>query len=209
MTAKSLILPAALLALLAACSVLPKREPTKLYEPAHTPLVAAADWPSVQWSLLVAKPGASEALDSERISVRPTPGSVQVYQAASWSDGAPELVQAALLRGFEESQKILAVARPGSGIHGDYTLQVDLRSFESVYQGDAPQVVVEFRLRLVHVVDGEVIAARSLREVEPVAGQDVPEVVAAFSRALDRATIETVGWTLVQGQAHAARIKGK
>lgn len=209
MTAKSLLLPAALLVLLAGCSVLPKREPIKLYEPAHSPLVAGADWPSVQWSLLVAKPGASEALDSERISVRPAPGSVQVYRGASWSDGAPELVQSALLRGFEESQKILSVARPGSGVHGDYALQADLRSFESVYEGGSAQAAVELRLRLVHVVDGEVIAARTVREVEPAASEAVPDVVAAFSRALDRASTQTVGWTLVQGQAHAASLKGK
>ena len=209
MTAKSLLLPAALLVLLAGCSVLPKREPIKLYEPAHSPLSAAADWPAVRWSLLVAKPSASEALDSERINVRPAPGSVQVYQGASWSDGAPELVQAALLRGFEESQKILSVARPGSGVHGDYALQADLRGFESDYAGGSPQAVVELRLRLVHVVDGEVIAARTVREVEPAAGEAVPEVVAAFSRALDRATSEAVGWTLAQGQAHEAKLKGK
>lgn len=209
MTVKSLLLPAVMLALLAGCSVLPKREPIKIYEPTHSHEPASADWPSVRWSLLVAKPSASQVLDSERISVRPASGSVQVYKAASWSDTAPELVQASLLRSFEESQKILAVARPGSGVHGDYSLQMDLRSFESVYEGATPQAVIEWRLRLVHIVDGGVIAARTLREVEPAASEEVPDVVAAFSRALDRASTETVGWTLAQGEAHEARLKGK
>lgn len=209
MTVKPLLLPAALLVLLAGCSVLPEREPTRIYEPAHSPLQVGAEWPAVRWSLLVAKPTASQALDSERINVRPSGSVVQVYQGASWSDSAPELVQSALLRGFEDSGRIRAVARPGSGVHGDLSLQAELRNFETDYGSGSPQVVIELRLRLVHVVDGGVVAARNLREVEPVAGEDVPAVVAAFSRALDRVTAQSVGWTLTEGEAHEAKASKK
>ena len=196
---------AVLVAALAGCSVLPKREPIQVYEPQRTPQQAQADWPSVDWALLVAKPAAGQQLDSERITVRPDAGAVQVYQAAAWSDPAPELLQTALVRGFQDSGRILAVARPGSGVHGDYSLQSDLRAFESVYEGGTPRAVIEIHARLVHPADGSVVAARTFREVEPAAGTEVPEVVAAFSRALDRVRGQVIGWTLVEGQRHRAK----
>lgn len=196
---------AAALALLAAgCSVLPEREPTRVFAPTHAPVAVAPDWPTVDWSLLVAKPSASQQIDSERIAVRPGPGAVQVYHAASWSDPATELVQTALVRGFEDSKKILAVSRPGSGARGDYALQSELRSFSSVYEGGQPQAVVELYVRLVRSVDGRVVAAQLVRETEPAAGTDVASVVEAFSRALDRSRDRVIGWTLAQGQAHAS-----
>ena len=38
----------------------------------------------------------SQQLDSDRITVRPAPGTIQVYKGASWSDAPPDLVQTAL-----------------------------------------------------------------------------------------------------------------
>ncbi|MEO6103836.1 MAG: ABC-type transport auxiliary lipoprotein family protein, partial [Pseudoxanthomonas sp.] len=90
------------------CNILPKREPTRVFVPTHAASQAATQvtGPSVSWSLLVAKPATSDWLDSERISVRPGAGNVQVYKGARWSDPVPELVQSALLHGFEDSHKI-------------------------------------------------------------------------------------------------------
>ena len=196
---------AAALALLASgCSVLTEREPTQVFAPSHAPVAVGADWPTVEWSLLVAKPGASQQIDSERIAVRPDTGAVQVYHAASWSDPATELVQTALVRGFEDSGKILAVSRPGSGARGDFSLQSELRNFTSIYEGGRPQAVVELHVRLVRAVDGRVVAAQLFREVEPAADTEVASVVDAFARALDRSRDRVIGWTLAQGQVHAA-----
>lgn len=204
MPRSSAALACAGLVALSACSVLPKREPTQVFTPSHSAVAAGADWPTVRWSLLIAKPSASQQIDSERIAVQPGPGAVQVYNAAAWSDPATELVQTALLRGFEDSGKILAVARPGTGVHGDYSLQTEVRSFTSVYQGGTPQAVVEVYARLVHPADGGVVAAKLFRETEPAAGTDVTQVVDAFSRALDRTRDGVIGWTLATGQAHEA-----
>lgn len=201
----SSLLPLALLLSLSACGILPKREPIQIYAPAHVDTISHPDWPQANWSLLVAKPVASQLLDSERIGVRPTPGRVQVYQGASWSDSAPELLQTTLLRGFEDSQKILSVSRPGAGIRGQYQLLTELRSFESVYaEPGKPQAVIEVYAQLVHTADGQAVAARSFRETEPASGESVPAVVDAFSRGLDRLSTQVVGWTLSNGVRHEA-----
>ena len=73
------------------------------------------------------------------------------------------MVQNALLRRFEDSGKILSVARPGSGVRGEFQLQTDLRVFESVYVNAAqPQAQVEIYAKLVKASSGEVVAARTL-----------------------------------------------
>ena len=184
----------------ASCSILPEREPVTVYQPMRTATIADPQLPKANWSLLISRPVAGAQIDSERINVEPAPGTLQVYKSAAWTDAAPDLLHMALLRGFEESQKILAVSRSGGGVRGQYQLLTELRSFQSVYsQPGQPEVVVEVYARLVHTSDGRVIAARSFRHAEHAAGEAVGTVVEAFSRALDRSTAQIVSWTLRSG----------
>ncbi|MEO8160374.1 MAG: ABC-type transport auxiliary lipoprotein family protein [Arenimonas sp.] len=189
--------------LLVACGVLPKREPTAIFEPARAAPVQHPDWPTANWSLLVAKPVGGGMLDNDRIVVRPAAGELTVYKATAWADPTPELVQNALLRRFEDSGKILSVSRPGAGVRGEFQLQTDVRAFESVYTApNRPEVQVEIYARLVHTADGEVVAARSFRETQTPSGEEIGSVVDAFSAALGRATDQIAGWTLQAGNSH-------
>jgi cholesterol transport system auxiliary component len=189
------------LTVVAACGVIPKREPVAIFEPGRATGAAHAEWPQVQWSLLVAKPAASAMLDSDRIAVRPEAGVITVYKASAWTDPAPELVQSALVRRFEDSGKILSVARPGSGVRGAYTLQTELRVFESVYvSAGRPEAQVEIYAKLVKASTGEVVAARTFRDTEAASSENVGSVVDAFGVALGRATDQIVGWTLASGK---------
>ncbi len=198
-------LSATLALALASCSVLPERRPYRIYEPAHIGTPAKADLPEAHWSLLVPAPKAGRQLDSDRITVYPAPGVVQVYQDASWIDTAPELVQSALLRHFEDSQKIPAVSPPGGGVRGEYLLLTELRAFESVYvQPGHPQVQVELFARLVHSRDGKVVAARAFRTNEDASAEELSAVVDAFSRAMDHVAGDVVEWTLVNGSQNEA-----
>ena len=189
-----------LLGALAGCGILPKREPTAIFEPTRPDATPRADLPRANWSLLVARPVAGGLLDNDRIAVRPATGEITVYKASAWTDPAPDLVQNALLRRFEDSGKILSVSRPGAGVRGEYQLQTDLRTFESVYANPGrPEARVEIYARLVNTSDGAVVAARAFSQSEPAASEDLGSVVDAFSRALGRATDEIAGWTLASG----------
>lgn len=196
-------LACALLALLAlpGCGILPKREPIAIYEPARpSGAMPASTMPPATWSLIVARPVASGLLDNDRIAVRPAPGEISVYKAAAWTETAPELVHNALLRRFEDSGRILSVARPGSGVRGQFQLQTDLRVFESVYvSAGRPEAQVEVYARLVKTADGEVVAARTFRETEAAANENLSSVVDAFGLALNRTTDQIVAWTLESG----------
>jgi cholesterol transport system auxiliary component len=198
------LLSAVLLLSLSACSVLPERAPTKIYA-LTPPTVAAIEAPAVNWALLVPRPIADQTLDSDRILVRPAAGEIQTYKGAAWTDAVPELVQSALVRGFEDSGKILSVARPGAGVRGRYQLLTELRAFEAVYaQAGRPEAIIELQAKLIDTKTSEVVAMRGFRETQAADSEQVGAVVAAFSVALNRLSSGVIDWTLTSPQRASA-----
>lgn len=191
--------PFAALALLAGCAIGGPKTEVSIYAP-DARIQADPAWPAVDWRLTVGTPDTHALLDSQRIAVRPSPDRLQTYKGARWADTAPEMVQLALVEGFEDSGKITAVSRWGGG-RGDIGLYTDLRAFETVYEGGSPKVVVEIQARLVQFRgNGGVIAARRFRAEVAPAGPDIEPVVAAFGEALAQASADIVGWTLTEGE---------
>ena len=197
-----LLAPLCLLAL-AGCSILSsgERNPTVIYAP-QARISADPAWPQVAWQLAIAKPSAARLVDSPRINVRPTPGELQVYRGASWSQPATDMLEDTVLRGFEDSGRIGAVARIAAGIRADYKLAIDLRRFESDYAGGSvPAATIELNAKLIHSIDQRVVASRTVLVAEPAADTEIASVTSAFQTALGKPTTELVGWTLSAGQA--------
>lgn len=190
--------------LLAGCSILGggTRESRTIYAP--DPRVQAdPSWPQVDWQLSVTHPEAARMVDSLRIAVRPTPGELQVYRGATWAKTPTEQVEDVLLRALEDSGRIPAVARQGSGIAADYKLVMDLRRYEADYAGSAlPSATIELNAKLLHASDQEVVASRTFLRVVPAASTDVASVAQAFSGALEGIGGELAGWILVTGDSH-------
>jgi cholesterol transport system auxiliary component len=194
---------AAAMALLAACSIIPEKTPLSIYAP-DPRIQADPAWPTVDWQLLVPRPNASALVDSPRIAVRPVPGELQVYKGAVWTQPAPEIVQDAVVHGFEDSGRIQGVARRGEGISGDYQLQLDIRRFDSDYGANgAPAATIEIGAKLVASDTNQVVASKLFRHTAPAAATDIGHVAAAFEQALGASTTAIVGWTLAEGQRDA------
>ena len=194
---------AVLLAALAGCSSLlgPKDTPT-IFAPE---IAATADpaWPSVTWPLGTVRPTSARILDGTRIAVSPVPGELQVYKSALWARTPPEMLEETVLRMLEDSGKIPAVARQGSGIGAEYRLVMDIRHFESDYSGGGtPSAVIEVNAKLLHVSDQSVAGSRTFRQVQPAAGIEVGRVAEAFGQALGTISREVAGWTLATGNEH-------
>lgn len=190
---------------LAGCSILgsEQRDPVTIYAP-QPRVVADPSWPTVAWQLSVGKPTAPRVVDSPRIAVRPVPGELQIYKGVSWSQPSTDLIEATVLRALEDSGRIAAVARDGSGIRADYKLVMDLRRFESDYAGAAiPSATIELTAKLLHASDQRIVASRTFLQVQPSTGTDVAQVTGAFDQALGKLASDVVGWTLVNGEADA------
>ncbi|MGH8060703.1 MAG: ABC-type transport auxiliary lipoprotein family protein [Pseudoxanthomonas sp.] len=200
-------LPVIALLALAGCSILDSKQddPTTIYAP--QPQVATdPSWPTVAWQLSVGKPTAPRVVDSPRIAVRPVPGELQVYKGASWAQPSTDLVESTILRALEDSGRIPAVARAGSGIRADYKLVLDLRRFESDYAGAAiPSATIELTAKLLHASDQRIVGSRTFLQVQPSSGTEVAQVTSAFDQALGKLGAEVAGWVLVTGEADAKR----
>ncbi|MFT3897058.1 MAG: ABC-type transport auxiliary lipoprotein family protein [Thermomonas sp.] len=194
-----LLLPA-----LAGCSILggKQKEPSTLYAPDPRVQVDPS-WPNVDWQLSISRPDAARMVDTLRITVRPSPEELQVYKGASWAKSPSEMVEDSVLRALEDSGKIPAVARQGSGIAADYKLVMDLRRFESDYAGGAaPSATIEVNAKLLHSAGPDVVASRTFVQSVPAASTAVPDVVDAFSRGLGQVAHDIAGWTLTTGDMH-------
>ena len=188
---------------LTGCSIIPdpKDAPT-IYAP-EAKAEADPAWPSVAWQLATTRPGAARVLDSSRIAVSPVPGQLQVYKGAAWARTPPEMLEDGVLRTLEDSGKIPAVARTGSGIAAEYRLVMDIRHFEAEYAGAAaPAAVIEVSAKLLHAQDPAVVASRSFRNAKPASGTDIDLVADAFAQALRATSRDIAGWVLTSGQAH-------
>ncbi|MGY0559993.1 ABC-type transport auxiliary lipoprotein family protein [Luteimonas sp. A277] len=194
--------------LLAGCSLLGDsgpRERGAIYSP-DVRVQADPSWPKVDWQLSIGSATAARMVDSPRISVRPAPSQLQVYAGASWAQPSTDLLETTVLRAFEDSGRIDAVARSEVGIRPDYKLVMDIRRFEADYAGQAtPSATIEVAAKLLYNRDQRVVASRTFLEAVPSPGTAVPEVVTAFEQALAAISTDLVGWTLSSGQADAQR----
>jgi cholesterol transport system auxiliary component len=196
------LLAAALL--VSGCSLLGggKRDAATIFAP-DPRVTADASWPQVAWQLSISRPEAARMVDSLRIAVRPSPGELQVYKGANWAKTPSEQLEDTVLRALEDSGKIPAVARQGSGIAADYKLVMDLRRYEADYAGNAlPSATVEVNAKLLHAPGNDVVGSRTFLQAVPAAGTDVASVTQAFSQALGKVGGDVAGWTLSSGETH-------
>ncbi|MEO6138887.1 MAG: ABC-type transport auxiliary lipoprotein family protein [Luteimonas sp.] len=190
-----------LMLLLSGCSILGSKTPPTIYAP-DPHVVADPSWPTVKWQLALAHPDAARMVDTLRIAVRPTPGELEVYQDASWAKTPSEQIESTILRTLEDSGKIAAVARQGSGIAADYTLLTEVRRFESDYAGNAvPAATIEVTAKLLHATDQDIVASQTFLETVPASGTSTAAVAQAFGTALGAITHDIAGWTLTTGNA--------
>jgi cholesterol transport system auxiliary component len=193
-------------ALLAGCSLGGTKSTPTVYAP-EVRMQADASWPRVEWQLSIGRPTAARMIDSVRMAVSPVPGELQVYKDALWARTPTEMLEDSVLRVLEDSGKIPAVARQGSGIRADYRLVMDIRHFHASYgeggpEGVAPAAVVEVNAKLMHAQDQAVVGSRTFRHVRPAQDAAVPLVAQALGEALAATSSDIAGWLLQAGAAH-------
>lgn len=191
--------------MLAGCSILGGKtnDPITIYT--LDPRVQTdPSWPTVDWQLSMTSPNAARIIDTQRIVVRPTANEFQVYKDASWAKRPSDMIEDSLLRTLEDSGKIPAVARQGSGVAANYKLVLDVRSFEADYvqPGAMPVATIEVNAKLLHSRDQQVIASRTFLQAQPASSTAVSDVVVAFEQSLHDVTSQLAGWILTTGDTH-------
>ena len=196
--AYQIIAPVAL-ALVSACSILPKADPSDVYRLATAQTTSQAT--PVSWSLRVNKPQTSEFLDSPRIAVVPNGDLISSYAHSRWSDPSPVLLRNRFMDGFQRDGRVTLLSTDDTNLQSDYELGGQLQAFQSEYRGTAVEVVIRLDARLVRGSDQRIVASRRFEVRQPVSGTQVPAVVAGFGQAGDQLNKQVVDWVVQQGNA--------
>ena len=195
------------LILTSACSILPKSEPSDVYRLPVSSASSSVAQP-VQWSLRLARPKASETLDSPRIAVVPQGDLISSYKGARWTDPAPVLWRNRLMDAFASDGRVQLLSTDDSNLQADFELGGELQAFQSEYRGQAIEVVIRLDARLVNE-DQRIIASRRFEVRQPVSDKQVSAVVAGFGKASDGLAAQVLRWTVEQGQKHYAAVAPK
>jgi len=187
----------ALTLLFTGCSLVPEREPVRLFTLPEAALPAASS-PAQALTLRVDTPSAGAPLDGSRLLVMPRPGELQAYAGARWRDDAPSLLRDYLITAFRRDGRLAAVVDDTSRARSDATLASHLEGFHSRYHDGNPQIVIRLEVQLLDEASREVLASRRMEVVTASRDESVDAVLAAFGRAADRLARELVDWTLSQ-----------
>lgn len=186
-----------LAALVGGCELIrAAEEPTDLYT--ITPKSTfEPNMPDVYWQLAVETPVSSANLNTGRIAIAMSPTSSDYYSKTAWTDRAPLMVQTRIVDSFENSKKIVAVARESVALRANYVLQPDLRNFEAMYfYGGTPIVKVKLVVKLVRMPERQIIGVATFERCVRARADKVPKVVEAFDQALGSVMKQLVNWTL-------------
>ena len=185
------------LALISACSILPKPDPSDVYR--LTSAQTTAHGSPVSWSLRVSKPQTSEFLDSPRIAVVPNGDLISSYAHSRWSDPSPVLLRNRFMDGFQRDGRVTLLSTDETNLQADYELGGQLQAFQSEYRANAVEVVIRLDARLVRGSDQRIIASRRFEVKQQASDTKVPAVVAAFGQAGDQLNRQVVEWVVQQG----------
>ena len=142
--------------------------------------------------LVVTEPVATQALDAERILIRPKRDEVAYLSGAQWADRLPKLVQTRLIQTFENARLLTHVGRPGERLSADLTLDSEIRSFEiDVERGEA---VVEISVKLVNDRSGRIVSGQIFRAHVAGSASSGEGASAALDTALAQVMRAIVQW---------------
>ena len=167
----------------------------------YTPRVSSAatnTGTAVAWQIRIDVPHSSEFLDSTRIAVRRSDNTLQVFEAARWSDSVPDLLQSTLSQTFNDSGKITAVVGLDNNTSSDALLLLDIRQFEAVYEDNDKRAsaVISVQAKIQSLKSNRVIASKNFKVSIPAASNKIPDVMNAFDNSLQQASQDILSWTL-------------
>ncbi|PRY65517.1 cholesterol transport system auxiliary component [Vreelandella songnenensis] len=200
MTVRHLAISLTSLALMlsAGCSILPENDPPTLYRlpaseaAASTISSQASAGQSATRRLGIAAPEAGYLLSSSRIVVYPENTRVNVYEGARWHEDTPDLIQARLIDGLQQSGLYTSVG--SDHLPSDLLLLSELRHFQSVYENGRPSAVIQLDVQLVEADSRASIGSQSFRTSSQAADVEIPAVVDAFGRASDTLVEQLTAW---------------
>ncbi len=163
------------------------------------------DLPKINLQLVVEEPSSARGIDSDHITLRPSPIEIKYFAGVRWVDRAPRMVQILLVESFENTGKVVAVGRQSIGLRPDFSVKSDLREFQAEYfeAGGQPRIHVRLNLKLIKMPEARIVASRTFDQIEPASGKEITAIVQSFDETLGKVMRRSVEWTLREVHAQA------
>ena len=142
--------------------------------------------------LAINEPVTVQALDSDRIIIKDTAGSISFLPNGQWADRLPRLVQARVIQTFENASYIGRVNRPGDRIVSDHQLNIEIRDFQ--IDSGTGEAVVSLSVKLINDRTGRVMSARLFSARVPASAIEAATAAPALDQALSQVMSEIVRW---------------
>jgi ABC-type uncharacterized transport system auxiliary subunit len=167
--------------------------PSKYYQltpPSGSTANAVQD--SLPVSLVLGSMMTSHLYREDRIVYSSEHEQMGTYETERWSEPPVEMMQMVLLRKLRNSGRYRDVNTLRSGARGDYLLRGRLYDFKEV-SGKSFVARLSFDLELHETKTNGTVWTYTYSYDEPVSGKDVPSVVAALDRNVQRAAGDVAG----------------
>ncbi|MEZ5669805.1 MAG: ABC-type transport auxiliary lipoprotein family protein [Alphaproteobacteria bacterium] len=158
----------------------------------------APDLPLITAQMIVDEPFAAAGLDTARIALAQDAYRLEYFAESAWSDRAPSMVQTLIVESFENSGRIVAIARESTDLRPDFILKTELREFQAQLHGEnePPSVWVQINAKLVKMPERLIFANNTFEASQYAATRDLEAVVTAFDVALGSVLKDLIEWTL-------------
>lgn len=148
--------------------------------------------------IVVDTPQLYPPLDNARLALRTSEQSIDYYACAEWGDRLANLIQESIIYSLQNSGKFSSVSRPGEGLSADYTLKIDVRDFQIVYNTDMQlsHAEVVYWVQLVRNTTRRVVSRRLIKTAIPLQEETMNLIARALNTAHLQATTEISRWLL-------------
>ena len=201
-----LIIPLILLVLSGCSGLFPKpADPPMLWvlnpwQPQPVEVAASAnvqreEQKPLTWHLAIDLPSGGSSFDTSRVSILRSPQIMEYLARHEWADRVPMLLQGLLVKAFENSHRIIGVARASAGINPDRLLMVDIRQF-SVIKEATSYVHVALTVKLLDMETRRIVQSSVFEHKQPLQTLEHKDILEAFQGAVNHVMDHIVDWTL-------------
>lgn len=196
MTARLVVIMTAIgmIGMTTGCTVFPDHEPPRVMDIPATGLSAQDSAPTLDKTLRIDTPQATEPFDSSRILTKPAPHEYQIYGGVRWRDTAPVLLREMMIASMRQDGRFQGVVNETSPTGSDVTLISDLYGFHSESGSNGVQVLVSLYAQLMDNRSRTTLCTRNFRITTDASGADIDQVVKAFGRGSEELSQQLLGW---------------
>lgn len=186
---------AALIVLPGCISLLPETEPDALYR-LSIPSGPETRVASGGETVVIDRIAAPRGLAGDRIALE-RDGQIAYMAGAAWLTPGPQMLHSAIVETVHAQAPAITPARVEDGVSARYTLTLELRNFEAIYDNGAraaPRVQVTLISRLIDRDTRAIAASRTLQSSHRASDNRQSAIVDAFSAASGDVASQLADW---------------